>query len=364
MTDRIFPFAQRRSHLRRELTARDVDLLVSDRQPDIRFFSGCRDASGYLLIPVSGEAYLITNAHDAPQARAEASETTVLTWWPGEEAIALMRTVLPTGKGRVLSMSDSSLLVNALRESGMDVETASGFTPDLRRVKEPQEMEVIRRAAAIVEAGMAAARSALRPAVREIDVAAEAERVMRAMGSDGRIFETKVESGPRSAWPSTYAGERRIEAGDLVLIDIGPAYGGYFGDLTRTFSIGEPSPRTRLILELELSSQAAALQSVRAGITGHEVDEAARRMVRDVGREDGFLHNTGHSLGLAGDSIPLLRPGSDSTLRAGECVTIEPGVYREGIGGARIEDEILVTDAGHDLLTTFPKTIDSLIVPL
>lgn len=346
------------------MTRRDAGLLVSDKQPDIRFFTGCQDAGGYLLIPDSGEAILITNAHDASQARAEAVETTVLTWWPGGDAIALMRSALPTEKMRVLSMSDSSSLVNTLHDFTMDVVIAPGLTSDLRRVKEPEEMVVIRRAAEIVEAGMASARAALRPGVREIDVASEAERVMRAMGSDGRIFETKVESGPRSAWPSTYAGERRLAEGDLVLIDIGPAYRGYFGDLTRTFSIGEPSIQTRQILELVLSAQAAALQEVRAGITGHEVDEAARCVMRGAGWEDGFLHNTGHSLGLADDSLPLLRPGSDSPLRVGECVTIEPGVYREGIGGARIEDEVLVTDAGHDLMTTFPKTIESLIVSL
>lgn len=346
------------------MTRRDAGLLVSDKQPDIRFFTGCQDAGGYLLIPDSGEAILITNAHDASQARAEAVETTVLTWWPGGDAIALMRSALPTEKMRVLSMSDSSSLVNTLHDFTMDVVIAPGLTSDLRRVKEPEEMVVIRRAAEIVEAGMASARAALRPGVREIDVASEAERVMRAMGSDGRIFETKVESGPRSAWPSTYAGERRLAEGDLVLIDIGPTYEGYFGDLTRTFSIGEPSIETRQILELVLSAQAAALQEVRAGITGHEVDEAARCVMRGAGWEDGFLHNTGHSLGLAGDSLPLLRPGSDSPLRVGECVTIEPGVYREGIGGARIEDEVLVTDAGHDLMTTFPKTIESLIVSL
>ncbi len=343
---------------------RDARLLVSDKQPDIRFFTGCQDAGGYLLIPDSGEAILITNAHDAPQARAEADGTDVLTWWPGGDAIALMRSALPTEKMRILSMSDSSSLVNTLRDFTMDVVIAPGLTSDLRRIKEPEEMAIIRRAAEIVEAGMTAARAALRPGVREIDVASEAERVMRAMSSDGRIFETKVESGPRSAWPSTYAGERLLTEGDLVLIDIGPAYRGYFGDLTRTFSIGEPSIETRQILELVLSAQAAALQEIRAGITGHEVDEAARRVMRGAGWEDGFLHNTGHSLGLAGDSLPLLRPGSDSPLRVGECVTIEPGVYREGIGGARIEDEVLVTDAGHDLLTTFPKTIESLIVSL
>jgi Xaa-Pro aminopeptidase len=346
------------------MTRRDARLLVSDKQPDIRFFTGCQDAAGYLLIPDSGEAILITNAHDAPQARAEAVETTVLTFWPGGDAIALMRSALSTEKMRVLSMSDSSSLVNTLRDFTMDVVIAPGLTSDLRRVKEPEEMAIIRRAAEIVEAGMTAARAALRPGVREIDVASEAERVMRAMGSDGRIFETKVESGPRSAWPSTYAGERRLAEGDLVLIDIGPAYEGYFGDLPRTFSIGEPSIETRQILELVLSAQADALQEVRAGVTGHEVDEVARRVVRGAGREDGFLHNTGHSLGLVGDSLPLLRPGSDSPLRVGECVTVEPGVYREGIGRARIEDEVLVTDAGHDLLTTFPKTIDSLIVSL
>lgn len=356
------PFPQRRQRVQDVLAERDADLLISDKMPDIRFFTGCQDAGGFLLLTRSGDAFLITNAHDAPQARAEAVKTNVVVWWPGEDPVMRLLTVIPDGARHVLSVSDSASLALALRNAGIEPEGISGVTSDLRRVKEPGELDLIRQAAHIVEAGMAAAKAALRPGVREVDVAAAAERVMRSMGSDGRVFETKVESGPRSAWPSTYAGERQLQIGDLVLIDIGPTWRGYFGDLTRTFSIGEPSAEMREIFDLVLASQAAALASVRAGVTGHDVDEAARRVVRESGRENGFLHNTGHSLGLAGDSLPFLRPGGHEPLLVGECVTVEPGVYREGIGGARIEDEILVTDTGYEYLTRFPKSIESLIM--
>ncbi|MGI8483234.1 MAG: M24 family metallopeptidase [Thermomicrobiales bacterium] len=344
------------------MNERGFDLLISDKAPDIRFFTGCQDAGGIMLLTVSGDAVLVTNAHDASQARGEAVDTTVLVWRPGEDPLALLRTAIPPTATTGISMTSSASLAEAFRDAGIELEFAAGLTSDLRRVKEPPELEIIRRAARIVEAGMVAARTALKPGVREIEVAAAAEQAMRKLGMDGRVFETKVESGPRSAWPSTYAGERELETGDLVLIDIGPTFHGYFGDLTRTFSVGSPSPETRAILELVLALQTEALSVVRAGISGHDADEAARRVVRAAGLEDGFLHNTGHSLGLAGDALPLLRPGSEDVLRAGECVTVEPGVYREGIGGARIEDEVLVTASGHELLTSFPKTIESLIV--
>lgn len=358
--------AARRAALSRETVAHEADYYLSDAIPDIRYYTGCMDAGGYLLVPgeAKAPAILITNAHDAPQAFAEATDTVILVWQPGDDPVSILLAQIPSDSARLLVSGLSAALHDELRHLGIAVRIEAGCASRLRRVKEAGELALMRQAARIVEAGMAAARDALRPGVREIEVAAEAEYAMRRLGMDGRVFETKVESGPRSAMPSTYAGERRIEQGDLVLIDIGPTYRGYFGDLTRTFSIGAPGPDQRALLELVLSAQSAGIATVRAGVTGEAVDDAAREPIRQAGLADGVLHNTGHSLGLAGDSLPLIAPGESTTLLAGECITVEPGVYREGIGGVRIEDEILVTESGCELLTSFPKSLKSLIVPV
>lgn len=356
--------AARRDALRASMQERGARLFLSEAMPDIRYYTGCMDAGGTLLIDAEGRATVLTNAHDAPQAIAEAIDTEVRVSFPNEDAGALLVEALREQSGPVLTPGLSAARHLWLLAQGCDVRMEPGITSHLRRVKEPGELALIRQAARIVETGMAAARAALRPGVREIEVAAEAELAMRRAGMDGRIFETKVESGPRSAMPSTYAGQRMLEAGDLVLIDIGPTFQGYFGDLTRTFAVGEPAPAARDLLAVVLAAQAAGIAAVREGVTGHDVDEAARIPIRKAGLEAGFRHNTGHSLGLAGDSLPLIAPGSRSPLRAGECITVEPGAYVEGVGGVRIEDEILVTPDGCEVITSFPKTRSDLIVSL
>lgn len=366
MTSSISPpvVAARRAALVTAMRERGAGLFLSEAMPDIRHYTGCMDAGGTLLIDREGRAIFLTNAHDAPQALSEAIETEIRVAFPNEDANALLAKPLEATAGPILAPALSAGRHLWLIAQGHDVRMEPGITSHLRRVKEAGELLLIRQAARIVETGMAAARDALRPGVREIEVAAVAELAMRREGMDGRIFETKVESGPRSAMPSTYAGQRALEAGDLVLIDIGPTFHGYFGDLTRTFAVGEPSAEAKHLLALVLEAQAAGIAAVRAGATGHAVDEAARIPVRAAGLEAGFRHNTGHSLGLAGDSLPLIAPGSMSPLRAGEGITVEPGVYVEGVGGVRIEDEILVTAGGCEVITSFPKTLSDLIVPI
>ena len=351
------PFAERRARLRAAVED-EGGVFVSNATPDIRYYTGCMDAGDWLVVDDRG-VWLLVNAHDAPQAIAEADDVEIEIWTPG--ALPVTRLIGRLAGTKRLAAPDLPLSVaESLRPKRILL--TPGLTSDLRRVKEPDELDIIRRAARIVEGGMAAAKAALRPGVRELDVAAEAERAMRALGADGRIFETKIESGPRCAMPSTYASERRIERGDLVLIDIGPTFRGYFGDLTRTFSIGEPSEVQRDLLELTLAAQEHGIAEICAGVTGDAVDRAVRETIRNAGLGDAFLHATGHTVGLAGDSIQLLAPNSTSPLRAGECVTVEPGVYVLGTGGVRIEDEVLVTGGGFEMLTSFDKRLDSLVV--
>lgn len=356
--------AARRDALAAAMRERDAGCFLSEAMPDIRYYTGCMDAGGTLLIDRDGRATLLTNAHDAPQALAEAIATEGIVTFPHEDANAALADALAGLSGPVLTPGLSAGRHLWLIARGHDVRMEPGITAHLRRVKEPGELALIRQAARIVETGMAAAREAIRPGVREIEVAAMAELAMRRAGQDGRIFETKVESGPRSAMPSTYAGQRVLEEGDLVLIDIGPTFRGYFGDLTRTFAVGAPSPEARNLLALVLAAQAAGIAAAREGVTGHDVDEAARVPVRAAGLETGFRHNTGHSLGLAGDSLPLIAPGNRHPLHAGECITVEPGVYVDGGGGVRIEDELLVSAGGSEVITSFPKSLPDLIVPL
>lgn len=357
--------AARRERLGEALRREGRDAFVSDAPADVRYFAGVGDVGGFLLLDPAGDAWLLTSAHDGPQARAEAVATEVIAWPPGEDPIGRLDAELRRRDVRRVALGGlSAAAFVALRHDlpGVELQPLPTLTAELRRVKDAAEMATIRQAARVVEAGMAAARAALRPGVRESEVAAEAERAIRLAGGDGRVFEAKVESGPRSAWPSTYAGEQAIEAGDLVLIDLGPTFLGYYGDLSRTFVVGEPSPDRRRLLELVVAAQAAALAAIRPGESGHDVDAAARDVIAAAGHGERFLHHTGHTLGLAGDALPLLAPNQRAALLAGECLTVEPGVYVEGIGGVRIEDEVLVTAGGGELLTRFAKDLDALVI--
>lgn len=364
MEPSVATLTPRRRRLREALARDGYAALLSAAPADIFYYTGCLDAGGYLVLTVAGEAWLLTSAHDEPQARGETVETVVVVWQPGEDPITRLSAELRRrGATPVAVPSLPAAAFAGLRDADLDLRPTPGLAANLRRVKDDEELAVIRQAARIVEAGMAAARAALRPGVREVEIAAEAERAMRLAGSDGRVFEAKIESGWRSAWPSTYASEKPIAAGELVLIDLGPAFRGYYGDLTRTFAIGEPSPDRRRLLELVLAAQAAALAAIRPGVTGHDVDEVARGVIRDGGHGGRFRHHTGHALGLAGDALALLAPGQRVPLLAGECVTVEPGVYVEGVGGVRIEDEVLITDDGIEIITAFDKGLDALILP-
>ncbi|HUG63458.1 MAG TPA: Xaa-Pro peptidase family protein [Methylomirabilota bacterium] len=353
----------RREPLRQAFVDAGLVAVLTDAPPDILYYTGCPDIVGYLLLTAAGQSWLLTSAHDAPQAASVCVETDVAVWRPGENPIAILSerlTGLATGGLGVVSLPASVFV--SLGAAGISACPTPGLTAALRRFKEPGELDLIRHAARIVEAGMGAARSVLRPGIRESQVEDAASAAMRDLGQDGWLFKAKIESGWRSAWPSVYASDKEIAAGDLVLIDLGPTYRGYYGDLTRTFVLGEPSPDQRRLLETVLHAQAAAIAAVRPGATGRQVDAAARDVLTAAGYGDRFLHHTGHTLGLAGDGSPSVAPDGDLPLLAGECITIEPGAYLPDLGGCRIEDEILVTPDGPELLTNFPRRLDDLIL--
>jgi Xaa-Pro aminopeptidase len=178
---------------------------------------------------------------------------------------------------------------------------------------------------------------------------------MRRLGADGPSFDTIVASGPNGAMPHHRAGERRINEGDLVVIDFGALVDGYHSDMTRTLMVGEPSETQHRMLAAVAASQAAGVAAVRAGVEASAVDEACRTVLRDVGWEDAFVHGTGHGVGLDIHESPRVAANAAGSLADGHVVTVEPGVYLAGHGGVRIEDTVVVTAEGSRTLTLAPK---------
>jgi Xaa-Pro aminopeptidase len=234
----------------------------------------------------------------------------------------------------------------------------TGLVADLRRVKSAAEVARIEAAAAIADEALDRLRPQLLDGPTEQEFATALERTMIDLGADERSFPTICAAGPNSARPHAEPGNRPISEGDLVVIDFGALVDGYHSDMTRTIPVGEVAPDVRNLVAVATESQAAGAAAVHPGVTAHAVDRACRDVLAGHGLEDLLLHGTGHGLGLEIHETPILRPDGAEELREGEVVTVEPGVYLPGTGGARVEDTVVVTATGSRPLTRFPKDAD------
>ncbi|MFP2466871.1 aminopeptidase [Pseudescherichia vulneris] len=232
----------------------------------------------------------------------------------------------------------------------------------LRQVKTADEIQLIREACRIADATAEHIRRFIQPGMREREVAAELEWFMKQQGAEKPSFDTIVASGPRGALPHGKASEKVIIAGELVTLDFGAQYQGYCSDITRTFLVAgrfaqpEMSP-LYAVYQTVLEAQLAAIAAVRPGVVCHTVDAAAREHISRAGYGPNFGHNTGHAIGIDVHENPRFSPTDATLLRPGMLLTVEPGIYLEGEGGVRIEDVVLVTDSGAEVLYQTPKTL-------
>jgi Xaa-Pro dipeptidase len=224
----------------------------------------------------------------------------------------------------------------------------------MRAVKGSDGLAALKRAAQIVDIGIAAAASAIAPGVTEREVAAAAERAMLAAGADSVPFNA-VLAGANSALPHGQTGDYAMRDGDMVICDIGATYRGYNGDITRTFAVGSPTPEMARIYGVVYDANRAACQAARPGVTGEQLDSVARDVITRAGFGEYFTHRTGHGLGLEIHEEPYIVQGAKKPLEAGMVFTIEPGIYIPGVGGVRIEDDLALTDDGCLVLTAFPR---------
>ena len=231
-----------------------------------------------------------------------------------------------------------------------------GTVARLRRVKDRGELARMAHAAAIADTALAAVAPTLGDGLTEADVRDELEYRMHRAGADGPSYDTIVASGPdNAARPHHHTGRRRIVEGDTVIIDVGALVDGYHSDMTRSFVVGAPSAEQAAVYDLVLEAQLAGLDAVRAGGTAREVDTACRGLIADRGYGDWFLHGTGHGVGLDIHEDPFASQVSTAELLVGDVVTVEPGLYRGGFGGFRIEDLVEVTADGGRRLTHLSK---------
>jgi Xaa-Pro aminopeptidase len=247
------------------------------------------------------------------------------------------------------------------RGAGITLRSTERFIERFRAIKDEAEVTVLRQAAQRLTDVAAAGLDAVRAGIPERDVAGVIETALRRSGYERPAFDTIVASGPNSALPHYRAGDRALRAGDLVVLDFGGVLDGYCSDLTRTVSVGQPSSKAIRLHAAVREAQAAAIKAVRPGVTTADVDAAARQVLVAHGLGEAFGHGTGHGLGLDVHEEPRVsKPRSDVPpvrLEPGMVFTIEPGAYLPGFGGVRIEDDVLVTETGCEVLTSVPRDL-------
>jgi Xaa-Pro dipeptidase len=229
-----------------------------------------------------------------------------------------------------------------------DLETA-------RMIKQPDEIAKIRKACKIASAAGEAIPDIVSEGMKETEAAAELNRMMMTKGASGPAFAAVIAFGSKSAEPHYYPGQRRLKRGHLALFDYGASYCRYVSDITRTFSCGKPSAKQTEMYNLVLKAQLAAIDEIRDGVSGKSVDLAARSIIDSSRFKGRFIHSTGHGIGVSVHDPGAISYARDMTLKEGMVLTVEPGVYIAGFGGVRIEDDVLVTKKGCQILTPCTK---------
>lgn len=229
---------------------------------------------------------------------------------------------------------------------------------ELRMVKDEVELSNMRAAVAVAQNTLNSIMPVIKPGLSERELAAEITAGLLQSGSDSQLpFAPLVASGPNSANPHAFPGERRLAEGDMLILDWGANIGGYFSDLTRTFAVGKPEDEMRHIAQIVLEANAAAREVARPGIPAEAVDRAARKVIEAAGYGEYFIHRTGHGLGLESHEAPYIREGNSLELVPGMTFTIEPGIYIQGRGGVRIEDDVVITNDGLESFSDLPREL-------
>jgi Xaa-Pro aminopeptidase len=348
--------SERRDTIRQQLGELDADAFLVTKLVNIRYLTGFTGSNGQLII--GGDDLLLTDTRYEEQSGREAPDCLREIYWAASMPQTLGRALTDRGIKRLAVEASHVTLTFARTLQGVSdaslVETTA-VVERLRMVKAPDEVAALRKAAAIGDAGFTALLSRLAEGMTERDAAAELEDAMRRAGSEGVSFDTIVAFGESAAEPHHSPGERRLGRGDFIKLDFGATAGGYHSDMTRTIAFGRPSDEQREIHRIVYDAQRAGVAAVAPGMSAGAVDAAAREVVEAAGY--GFGHGTGHGIGLEVHEAPTVRKESADILAAGMAVTVEPGIYLPGYGGVRIEDTVVVTGDGCDILTNSPREL-------
>jgi Xaa-Pro aminopeptidase len=353
------PFEQRRQAVASGLAERKLDGLLVAFSPNLRYLTGFTGSNASLLV-LGGTSILFTDPRYRIQAAQEVTCRVKVAKGPlpAEIAAAIAKLGLKRiGYEPARMTCDSYESLKSRLPMKASLEPVKGWIEQLRMVKSPAEIACIRRSVETNSRAFEQAAARVRPGMTEQDLAAELEYRMRRLGAEKTAFETIVAAGVRSALPHAQPTAARLQPRDVVLVDMGAQQEGYASDMTRMLFLGAPTAKVKRVYRAVLEAQLAAMATVRAGTSTAAVDRVARKVLRGYGLDRAFVHSTGHGLGLEIHEPPRLGKRDKARLEAGMAITIEPGVYLEGVGGIRIEDTVVVTETGCEILTPTSKEL-------
>jgi Xaa-Pro aminopeptidase len=338
-----------------------ADALLVSHPANIRYLCGFTGSAGLLLVQ-SSKATLFTDSRYTFQAREEVSGASVSIAKKGLVK-AVGEAMRRIGAQAHVGYSASHLTV-AQKESlqaagggGIRWVKDASVIERLRAVKDREEIAIMRESAELISEVFRRSLPSVKPGISELELAGKIEYSMKQLGATGPSFETIVASGTRTAWAHARPTAKILKKNELVLLDHGTIFRGYCSDLTRTVYLGKIPPKVRRLYDAVLEAQMAAKNSIRPGVTAGEVDAAARGTLRKHKLAQYFTHSTGHGLGLEIHEMPRLGKGEKFVLQEGMVVTVEPGVYVEGVGGIRIEDDVVVSAQGMIELTNASRDL-------
>jgi Xaa-Pro aminopeptidase len=358
--------AARRDKLRRKFRSSGLDALLVTNFTNVTYLSGFTGDDSYLLVLSTGEV-MVSDPRYTTQLEEECPAMEASIRPPGIGMVQRVAEIASRAKIGKLGIEGASMTV-ALRDEiaaalpKCELVSTSNLVEDLRVIKDKDEVAEIRRAVWYAERAFAILRASLRPERTEKEVADELENNIRLFGGKGCSFPSIVAVGARSALPHARPTDQEIGAADFVLVDWGAKGNLYMSDLTRVLVTGKIPPKLERIYRVVLQAQEQAIAAIRPGLSCHEVDEVARKLIGKAGYGKNFGHGLGHGIGLEIHEAPRLAAQAHRKLEPGMVVTVEPGIYLPGFGGVRIEDDVLVTKSGGEVLTTLPKQWEDALV--
>jgi Xaa-Pro aminopeptidase len=359
-------FAKRREKLSNLLRKNELDSLLVTNFTNVSYLTGFTGDDSYLLVH-GKNSVLLSDERYTTQLQEECPDLELSIRGPGKKMLTSLAEEITRAKVKRLGFEADSMSVSLHAALGnaiprVTLVACESWVEQFRVIKDKTEIARTRTACDQARRAFEVVRATLTPEMTELEVAADIEYQARRFGGKCLSFPAIVATGPRSALPHASPTRQKLGTSDFTLIDWGVNEGQYMSDLTRILVTGKISPKLQKIYAVVLKAQLAGIDAIRPGVACEEVDRVARNIIAKAGFGKQFGHGLGHGTGLNIHEAPRLAQGQATILKPGMIVTVEPGIYFPGWGGVRIEDDILVTRSGHEVLTSVPKQLDECLV--